>query len=120
MADTSALKGMSSPGNPFLTGISVAEGRAAAVPATPADAAQPGSPQSGASGSPANGWSPAGTLANGWARLLLRRINPAAVLAAWQLSTAAGIFRVVRLPSVVLAVIGKTTDGLLGLAEKRA
>ncbi|HET6242608.1 MAG TPA: ABC transporter permease, partial [Arthrobacter sp.] len=73
-------------GNPYLTGNSVADGRAAAVPATPADAAQPGSPESGPSGSPANGWSPAGILANGWARLLLGLIIPAAVLTAWQLS----------------------------------
>jgi hypothetical protein len=30
----------------------------------------PGSPDSGQSGSPANGWSPAGILASGWAHLL--------------------------------------------------
>jgi hypothetical protein len=44
--------------------------QATGIAATPADAAQPLWPDSGHSGSPANGWSPAGTLASGWARLL--------------------------------------------------
>ena len=84
--------------NPAVTGHSAADGRAAAVPATPADAAAPGPARTGAGGSPANGWSPGGILAKGWARLLLGLIFPAAVLAAWQLSTAAGVFSVVQLP----------------------
>lgn len=98
-------------GNPLVTGNSVADGRAAAVPAAPADAAQP------AGGSPANGWSPAGILATGWARLLLGLIIPAAVLAAWQLSTAAGIFSVVQLPPpamVLEAAVDLLQRGQLG------
>jgi len=87
-------------GSPYPTGTSVADGRAAAVPATPADTAGAGtrSTAPGRAVSPANGWSAAGILANSWARLLLGLIIPAAVLAAWQLSTAAGVFSVVQLP----------------------
>ncbi|XTR51413.1 ABC transporter permease [Pseudarthrobacter sp. So.54] len=95
---------MSHIGNPALTGTTVADGRAAAVPATPADAARPDSPATVGGGSPANGWSPAGILANGWARLLLGLIIPAAMLAAWQLSTAAGVFSVVQLPAPAMVL----------------
>ena len=103
--------------DPAVTGTNVADGRAAAVPATPADAARPGPPLTGAGGPPANGWSPAGILANGWARLLLGLIIPAAVLAAWQLSTAAGVFSVVQLPPpamVLEAALDLLQRGQLG------
>src|SRR6478736_10034508 len=89
---------MASLGDSPFTGTTVADGRAAAAPAAPADAARPASPVTGGHGTPANGWSPAGFLAHGWARLLLGLLVPAAVLAAWQLSTAAGVFSVVQLP----------------------
>ncbi|NKX54314.1 ABC transporter permease [Arthrobacter mobilis] len=46
--------------------------------------------------SPASGRS--ALLATGWARLLLGLLLPAALVLAWQLSTAAGLFSVVQLP----------------------
>ncbi|UNK45797.1 ABC transporter permease [Arthrobacter sulfonylureivorans] len=49
--------------------------------------------------SPASGRSAAGVLGNGWARLLLGLLLPAAVLAAWQWSTSAGLFSSVQLPA---------------------
>lgn len=57
-----------------LTGSNVAATsiqalQATGIAATPADAARPALPESGQCGSPANGWSPAGILAKGWARL---------------------------------------------------
>jgi sulfonate transport system permease protein len=62
------------------------------APAAAADEAADRTPPA-AAGGPAGG-----ILANGWARLVLGLIIPAALLAAWQLSTAAGLFSVVQLP----------------------
>jgi sulfonate transport system permease protein len=62
------------------------------APAAAADEAAGRTPPA-ATGGPAGG-----ILANGWARLVLGLIIPAALLAAWQLSTAAGLFSVVQLP----------------------
>jgi sulfonate transport system permease protein len=62
------------------------------APAAAADEAADRTPPA-AAGGPAGG-----ILANVWARLVLGLIIPAALLAAWQLSTAAGLFSVVQLP----------------------
>ncbi|WP_240792922.1 ABC transporter permease [Arthrobacter crystallopoietes] len=90
-------------GNPGATGNSVIatskEGlEATAVTITTAGAAQPGPEGPSQDHSPANGWSPAGVLDNGWARLFLGLLIPAALIAAWQWSTSAGLFSVVQLP----------------------
>ena len=90
-------------GNPGATGNSVIatskEGlEATAVTITTAGAAQPGPEGPSQDRSPANGWSPAGVLDNGWARLFLGLLIPAALIAAWQWSTSAGLFSVVQLP----------------------
>lgn len=105
---------MSYPGDPETTGSSVAEGRAAAATATPADAAQTGAATASA---PAPGWSPAGVRSRNWARLPLGLIIPAVLLAAWQLASANGMFTVVQLPppAMVLAAAGELVErGELG------
>jgi sulfonate transport system permease protein len=89
-------------GNPASTGNSVTatskEGlEAAGIAVTTAGAAQPPAPDQGGR-TPANGWSPAGVLDKGWARLLLGLLLPAALIGAWQWSTSAGLFSVVQLP----------------------
>lgn len=71
---------------------------ATGVTITTAGAAQPGPAGPSQDRSPANGWSPAGVLDKGWARLFLGLLIPAALIAAWQWSTSAGIFSVVQLP----------------------
>src|SRR3954451_8202410 len=63
------------------------------LPEAPAAGAAAGPTPPAAAGGPA-----AGILANGWVRLGLGLIIPALLLAAWQLSTAAGLFSVVQLP----------------------
>ncbi|UKA71804.1 ABC transporter permease [Arthrobacter sp. FW306-06-A] len=100
---------MSYPGEPYTTGASVADGRAAAATATSADAAQPGAATAPA---PAPGWSPAGVLSRNWARLPLGLIIPAALLAAWQLASTSGMFTVVQLPppAMVLSAAGELVD----------
>ena len=90
-------------GNPGATGNSVIatskEGlEATGVTITTAGAAQPGPAGPSQDRSPANGWSPAGVLDHGWARLFLGLLIPAALIAAWQWSTSAGLFSVVQLP----------------------
>ncbi|MGN7150215.1 ABC transporter permease [Arthrobacter sp. SAFR-179] len=106
---------MSYPGEPKITGSSVADGRAAAAPATTADAAQAGAVPAPA---PATGWSPAGVRTRNWARLPLGLIIPAALLAAWQAASASGLFTVVQLPppAMVLAAAGELVErGELGI-----
>lgn len=91
---------------PYITGNSVADGRAAAAAATTADAAQAGAVQAPA---PATGWSPAGVRSGNWARLPLGLILPAMLLTAWQLASSAGLFTVVQLPppAMVLEAAGE-------------
>ena len=91
---------------PYITGNSVADGRAAAAAATTADAAQAGAVQAPA---PATGWSPAGVRSRNWARLPLGLILPALLLSAWQLASSAGLFTVVQLPppAMVLEAAGE-------------
>ena len=91
---------------PYITGNSVADGRAAAAAATTADAAQAGAVQAPA---PATGWSPAGVRSRNWARLPLGLILPALLLTAWQLASSAGLFTVVQLPppAMVLEAAGE-------------
>lgn len=91
---------------PYVTGNSVADGRAAAAAATTADAAQAGAVQAPA---PATGWSPAGVRSRNWARLPLGLILPALLLSAWQLASSAGLFTVVQLPppAMVLEAAGE-------------
>lgn len=91
---------------PYITGNSVADGRAAAAAATTADAAQAGAVQAPA---PATGWSPAGVRSGNWARLPLGLILPAILLTAWQLASSAGLFTVVQLPppAMVLEAAGE-------------
>ncbi|MFT4468660.1 ABC transporter permease [Arthrobacter sulfonylureivorans] len=89
-------------GNPGATGNSVyatsQQGLAASgVLKTAADGPGQGGPAP--EQRPANGRSAAGVLGNGWARLLLGLLLPAAVLAAWQWSTSAGLFSSVQLPA---------------------
>lgn len=79
----------------YLPGNSVADVRAAAASATTADAAQTAAL---AASAPARGWSPAGVRSRNWARLPLGLIVPAILLAAWQTTTASGMFSVVQLP----------------------
>ncbi|NKX51134.1 ABC transporter permease [Arthrobacter deserti] len=67
------------------------------LPATP-EAPAAGTAEAAAGAPPEAGASASGVLGTGWARVLLGLIIPAAVLAAWQLSTAAGLFSVVQLP----------------------
>ena len=100
---------MSHQGEPYTTGASVADGRAAAATATAADAAQTGA---GTAPAPAPGWSPAGVLSRNWARLPLGLIIPAALLAAWQLASTSGMFTVVQLPppAMVLSAAGELVD----------
>ncbi|MDQ0661704.1 sulfonate transport system permease protein [Arthrobacter ulcerisalmonis] len=105
---------MSYTGEPQITGSNVADGRAAAAPATTADAAQPGAAQAPA---PATGWSPAGVRSRNWARLPLGLIIPAALLAVWQVASSSGLFTVVQLPppAMVLAAAGELVErGELG------
>jgi sulfonate transport system permease protein len=105
---------MTRAGEPDLTSGSVADGRAAAAPATTADAAQAGAVPAPA---PATGWSPAGVRSRNWARLPLGLILPAALLAAWQLASSSGLFTVVQLPppAMVLAAAGELVErGELG------
>ncbi|MBT2566824.1 ABC transporter permease [Arthrobacter sp. ISL-85] len=105
---------MSHPGEPTITGSSVADGRAAAATATTADAAQPDAATASA---PAPGWSPAGVRSRNWARLPLGLIIPAALLAAWQVASSSGMFTVVQLPppAMVLAAAGELVErGQLG------
>lgn len=103
---------MSPLGNPFLTGNSVADERAAAAAATTADAAQTGAV---AAPAPATGWSPAGVRSRNWARLPLGLIIPGILLAAWQVASSTGLFSVVQLPppAMVLSAAGE----LLGRGE---
>lgn len=91
---------------PYITGNSVADGRAAAAAATTADAAQAGAVQAPA---PATGWSPAGVRSGNWARLPLGLILPSILLTAWQLASSAGLFTVVQLPppAMVLEAAGE-------------
>jgi sulfonate transport system permease protein len=91
---------------PYITGNSVADGRAAAAAATTADAAQAGAVQAPA---PATGWSPAGVRSRNWARLPLGLILPALLLTAWQVASSAGLFTVVQLPppAMVLEAAGE-------------
>jgi sulfonate transport system permease protein len=106
---------MSYPGEPYTTGASVADERAAAATATAADAAQPGA---GTAPAPAPGWSPAGIRSRNWARLPLGLIIPAALLAAWQLASSGGLFTVVQLPppAMVLSAAGELLErGELGI-----
>ncbi|TQJ39583.1 sulfonate transport system permease protein [Arthrobacter sp. SLBN-112] len=101
--------------NAAATGNSVADGRAAAAPATTADAAQAGAVPAPA---PATGWSPAGVRTRNWARLPLGLIIPAALLVAWQAASASGLFTVVQLPppAMVLAAAGELLErGELGI-----
>jgi sulfonate transport system permease protein len=106
---------MTHPGEPTITGSSVADGRAAAAPAATADAAQAGAVPAPA---PATGWSPAGVRTRNWARLPLGLIIPAALLVAWQAASASGLFTVVQLPppAMVLAAAGELVErGELGI-----
>lgn len=106
---------MSYPGEPKITGSSVADRRAAAAAAATADAAQTGAAQAPA---PAPGWSPAGVRTRNWARLPLGLIIPAALLAAWQVASTSGLFTVVQLPppGMVLAAAGELVErGELGI-----
>ena len=106
---------MNFPGEPKITGSSVADRRAAAAAATTADAAQTGAAQAPA---PAPGWSPAGVRTRNWARLPLGLIIPAALLAAWQVASTSGLFTVVQLPppGMVLAAAGELVErGELGI-----
>ncbi|TQJ35152.1 ABC transporter permease [Arthrobacter sp. SLBN-122] len=106
---------MTHPGEPKITGNSVADGRAAAAPATTADAAQAGAVPAPA---PATGWSPAGVRTRNWARLPLGLIIPAALLVAWQAASSSGLFTVVQLPppAMVLAAAGELVErGELGI-----
>ncbi|WAP51837.1 ABC transporter permease [Arthrobacter sp. ATA002] len=88
--------------NPQLTGNSAA----AAVPAAPAPSA------------PGRNSTPAGRLSRRGVRLALGLVVPAVLLAAWQLSTAAGVFTAVQLPSpaaVYTAAANLIDRGQLGL-----
>lgn len=91
---------------PYITGNSVADGRAAAAAATTADAAQAGAVQAPA---PATGWSPAGVRSGNWARLPLGLILPAILLTAWQLASSSGLFTVVQLPPPAM-VLGAAVE----------
>lgn len=93
-------------GNPYVTGSSVADERAAAASATLAGAAQK---DAGSASAPAPGWSPAGARLRNWARLPLGLIIPAILLASWQLAASTGLFSVVQLPppAMVLSAAGE-------------
>lgn len=92
---------MNQAGETSPTSTSVADARAAAATATTADAAQTGATEAPA---PARGWSPAGVRSRNWARLPLGLVIPAALLAAWQLASASGLFTVVQLPPPVMVL----------------
>lgn len=81
---------------PYLTGNSVVDARAAAAATTTADATQAGTSKAPA---PASGWSPAGVRSRNWARLPLGMLLPAIVLVAWQIASTTGAFSPVQLPS---------------------
>ncbi|MDK1360454.1 ABC transporter permease [Arthrobacter sp. zg-Y1219] len=96
--------------NPYLTGNSAVPTSRAGRAAAGATAAPPAGPEH----NPA----PSGPLSRRWIRLALGLVVPAALLAAWQLSTAAGIFTAVQLPSpaaVYTAAIDLIDRGQLGL-----
>ncbi|WP_342023084.1 ABC transporter permease [Arthrobacter citreus] len=101
-------------GNPYLSGNSVVPTSRAGLAATGAagtgPAPAPGGPQRDAAA--------AGALSRRWVRLSLGLVVPAVLLAAWQLSTAAGVFTAVQLPSptaVYTAAIDLLDRGQLGL-----
>ena len=98
-------------GNPYLTGNSTVPTSRAGLAAAGATAApRPSDPELNSA--------PAGPLSRRWIRLALGLLVPAALLAAWQLSTAAGIFTAVQLPSpaaVYTSAIDLIDRGQLGL-----
>ena len=93
-------------GNPYLTGESAA--------GTAARGATVHVPGPGPAGEPA----PGGVLARRWIRLALGLVVPALLLAVWQISTAAGVFSPVQLPSpaaVYTAAADLVSRGQLGI-----
>ncbi|MET3720482.1 MULTISPECIES: ABC transporter permease [unclassified Arthrobacter] len=103
--------------NPFLTGNSVADKRAAAAAATTADAAQTGAVTAAA---PAPGWSPAGVLSRNWARLPLGLIIPAILLLAWQVASSTGLFistQRVEIGFLIGAALGLILGATVGLSK---
>ena len=105
-------------GNPYLTGNSVVPTSRAGLAATGAAGTGPAAGPAPAPGGPQRDATAAGALSRRWVRLSLGLVVPAVLLAAWQLSTAAGVFTAVQLPSptaVYTAAIDLLDRGQLGL-----
>jgi sulfonate transport system permease protein len=105
-------------GNPYLTGNSVVPTSRAGLAATGAAGTGPAAAPAPAPGGPQRDVTAAGALSRRWVRLSLGLVVPAVLLAAWQLSTAAGVFTAVQLPSptaVYTAAIDLLDRGQLGL-----
>lgn len=95
---------------PYLTGNS-------AVPVSRAGLAATGAAAAPSPSGPSRETAPAGLLSSRWIRLALGLVVPAVLLAAWQLSTAAGVFTAVQLPSpaaVYTAALDLIDRGQLG------
>jgi sulfonate transport system permease protein len=105
-------------GNPYLTGNSVVPTSQAGLAATGAAGTGRAAGPAPAPGGPQRDAAAAGGLSRRWVRLSLGLVVPAVLLAAWQLSTAAGVFTAVQLPSptaVYTAAIDLLDRGQLGL-----
>ena len=106
------------PGNTYLTGDGATPGSPAGHAATGHGAPRPPEPDTASpAASPAT--SPGGgALSRPWLRLVLGLVVPGLLLAAWQISTAAGLFTPVQLPSpaaVYTAALDLIDRGQLGV-----
>ena len=105
-------------GNTYLTGDSSTPVSPAGLAATGRGAPRPPEPDT-ASPSASHSAAPAGgALSRRWLRLVLGLVVPGLLLAAWQISTAAGLFTPVQLPSpaaVYTAALDLIDRGQLGV-----